>query len=401
MICIVICIGESHEKLIDHLCNKHFLMMEKVRGNNLHNFVSASVKSFSNITHLIVDLTYINDNQDEIVNAVSRLQTLYADMRIIVLADVEQTNKDLLRRIFSKGVYDILVSVTEETLEKSMLVGKTKAEASEFFVERPDLTNKTARTEVDVAQQEAARKMQAEQQARHEEAVREQLQKREQILPDKRFRKYKPYITVAVCGAEPHVGATHHALQMSKFLNMIGFKACYLEANETQKIFYLKSLYPQNSNFSDRKNLLQCFGVDIYSGFNISDVIAENYDIYVFDFGVITEMKLTSFLTKDLSVIVSGVKAWELNQLRNAMELLGTKKTVSYLLNFAIKDEEAKIRQFMSSLSPHAFFSAYEPNSFKGGVNIEIYKNIFKEYLIKHEEVLPQTKRRGLFSRRG
>lgn len=379
---IVLFISDTRENLIDNVINKNFLMLEKIKSNNLTNFVTSNGKSLSHATHLIIDVTSLNDNENEVMSSINMLSKIYIEMRIIVIADSENISKDLLRRIFDKEIYNIITTFTEDELEKCIVTGKTAEEANEFFVERPDLSNK----EIEYKKEEQV-------------SDDEQEVTKKAILPNKEFRKYKPYISVAVCGSEPHIGTTHNALLITKFLHDIGFKVCYLEANEVQKIFYLKSFYSQNSNFNERKNLLQCFGIDIYSGFNISDVMSQNYDFYIFDLGVLTETKLVSFLTKDVRIIVSGTKPWELAFLNESINLIGTKNTVNFFLNLSIESEETKIRSFMENLHASTFFTEYATNPFKGGVNLNIYKNVFKEYILQSEkQVVVEKRKKSIFN---
>lgn len=385
---IVLFISNTREDLIDNVINKNFLMVEKIKSNNLNNFVINNGKSLSHATHLIIDLSSLNDNENEMVNSINTLNNLYTEMRVIIIADSERVPKELLIRLFDKGIYNIITTFSNEELERCISVGKTCDEVKEFLVERPDLSSEDKRKEF-----ENLKKYQKEELYDSEEKEEKKI---EVILPNKDFRKYKPYISVAVCGSESHVGTTHNALLITKFLHDIGFKVCYLEANEVQKIFYLKSFYTQNSNFNERKNLLQCFGIDIYSGFNISDVMSQNYDFYVFDLGALTETKLVSFLTKDVRIVVSGSKPWELAFLNESINLIGTKNTVNFLLNLSIKSEEMKIRSFMENLRASTFFTEYVESPFKSGVNVNIYKNVFKEYIMQEEKEVIR-KRKSIF----
>lgn len=386
MIKIVIFIYNIRENLIDQVVDKNYLMIQKINTNNLTNFVVSSIKSLNHASHFVIDMTSLNDNNDEIVNSVNKLNTLYSEKKIVIIADDEKISKDLLRRIYNLGVYNIITNATYEELEYCILKGRTAEESKEFLIERPNLLSE--KNEVKTLDK------QQNNQSEYFEKVEEKI---EVILPNKDFRKYKPYITVAICGAESHVGATHNALLITKFLNKIGFKTCYLEANEVQKIFFLKSMYPQNSNFNERKSLMQCFGIDIYSGFNISKVMEENYDFYVFDLGVLVESKLTSFLTKDIKIIVSGAKAWELKSLSDVVELIGNKNMVSLFLNLSVKGEQTKLQNLIETGENNLFFPKYIPNPFTEGVNIDIYKNVFKEYILQ-EEIDKTKKKKGIFN---
>jgi len=130
--------------LLDDAVNKHFLMIQKVKTNNLWNYVLQNSGGLTSITHLVIDLSGLNDNDDEIIEAINKLGRLYSDeMRIIVLADsvaLKTERWDLQRRIFEKGVYNIVSEASPMELEKCLTTGKTRDEVMEFFVERPDLS---------------------------------------------------------------------------------------------------------------------------------------------------------------------------------------------------------------------------------------------------------------------
>ena len=355
-------------------------------------FVINNGQNLTHATHLIIDLSASNDTHDEIINAMNTLNKLYLQMRIIVLADSEKTSVELLRRMYDKGVYDIVRDIGSE-LEKCVLKGKTAEEAKEFFVERPNLREERSQKEI------ASQITKNEVILKEKELHSSEKKIIEKILPNKDFRKYKPYLSIAVCGTESHVGTTHNALLITKFLTDIDFKTCYLEADGNQKIFYLKSFYPQNSNYSAQKSLLKCFGIDIFSGFSISSVMAYQYDFYVFDLGALTEEKLTSFMTKDIRIIVSGSRAWELMELKKTMELVGEKNTVYYLLNHAMKEEESKLLDFMGTLQSFVSFTEYVGNPFQGNVNMDIYKKIFSDYITVEEKKEVQVAKKKGFLR--
>ena len=361
---------------------------EKVKTNNLNNFVTGSGKSLSHATHLIIDLPCLTDNNDEIISALNMLKRVYIEMRIIVLTDSEklnEDNKDLLRRIFNKGIYDILTLVSDEEIHNSIMFGKSEEQAQELFAVHAEKENIIQKSEQALTEQKEL----------NHEAQKEPSVKT--LLPDKSFRKYKKHITIAICSAQPHSGATHAAIQITKFLTDIGFKAAYLEAQESGTIMYLKSLYPQSCNFNERKKLLQCFGIPIYSGFQISEVMAQDYDFYIFDFGYLSKEILTSFLTKDIKILVAGSKAWELTELAKAVSFIGSKNNVNILLNFAIEADKGKILDFMEDLRASTYFSDYSPNPFQSGVNIDIYRKIFAEYLTESKAEPQQIQKKKGF----
>lgn len=401
---IVLFISDLRINLLDELVNKHFLTITKIKTKSLSNFASSNSNNLLNCTHLIVDLSALNDNENEIVESLNTITRIYSDIRIIILADeedIKDNENHLLRRIFEKGIYNIVLDSKEKTIENCILQGMTKEETSRFLLVRPDLTVEEKRLELE---REIAVNKQSELQKQQEKEKEEALELakcRETIIPNKDFRKYKSFVSVGVCGAEPHIGTTQNALLITKFLNDIGFKACYLEANEVHKIFFLKAMYPQSANVNERKHLMQCKGIDMYSGFNISEVMSNGYDFYIFDLGVLEQTKLTSFLTKDLKIIVGGSKAWEMPPLVNALKMIGVKNIVYFLLNFVINGEQSKIQNSLGEFRKYTYFTQHDTNPFSSNVNLEIYKNIFKEYLVQQteRETKVEPKKKSLFNK--
>ena len=384
---IVLYLSQARPDLIDNIVNKSFMECEKVQTNNLSNFVTSS-KNLSHATHLIIDLTGLVDNNDEIISALNMLKRIYAEMRIIVIADSEKLmadNKDLLRRIFNKGIYDIITAVSDEEIHNSIMFGISENQAKKLFETQSE---KEALQETPLS-----KKILSEEQVFIEEKSETLIQ------PNKSFREYKKHLTIAVCSAQPHAGATHVAIQITKFLNDIGFKAAYLEAQEKRSILYLKSLYPQRCNANERKSLLQCFGVPLYSGFKISEVLSYDYDFFIFDLGTLTKDILTSFLTKDIQILIGGSKAWELAEIAEAVKLIGERNSINIFLNHVIPNDKNRLFDFMEGLRSYTYFMEYSPNPFQSGVNLETYKKVFSKYLTTTEATPKQAPtKKGLFS---
>jgi hypothetical protein len=179
--------------------------VSKVKETNLKKLIIGSMADFSHASLLVVDLSSAKDTSDEIIEAVSAFRSMYGETRIVVIADREPPNSPIFARLFDIGVYDIVVSLEDDSMKKSLTVGMTKDEAAAYQVEKPDLTNNAK----DVTEAPA---------------VTPTVDK---ISANMDFKKHRQFVTVAVCGTEPHIGATHNALLLAKFLSSIGFRVCY------------------------------------------------------------------------------------------------------------------------------------------------------------------------------
>jgi hypothetical protein len=218
------------------------------------------------------------------------------------------------------------------------------------------------------------------------------LPAQERIAANKDFKKHRPYITVAICATEPHMGATHHALLMAKFLCGVDFRACYLEAGDRRNILYLSRAYAVNAN--ERRRLLQFEGVDMYFDFKLPEVVNAGYDFLIFDFGRFGELEPASFLTKDIKLVVGGAKAWEMPAYTPVFEAAEGFRDVQFIMNHAPPGEQSNIRSLMGGYRTH--FADYAPYPFASGVNLGMYKDIFRDYLtVEQAAARPKPERSG------
>ncbi len=369
MITIVIFISELRPSLLDEVCSKHFLMYSNVQEREFKRFIVGGGADFSYTSHFVVDLSAINDDYSEVLEAVSAIQSMYRGKRLVFLADKEPENSPIISKLIDKGVYDIITQLSDEELEKCLLAGKTKDEALDLLENPTTVETKKVLPEIPLPENSIAEKP----------MPTPPISTKEKLTANRDFRKHKAFVTVAVSGTEPHIGTTHQALLITKFLSAIGFKACYLEANPIHKIHYIAGAYTVNAN--ERKKVLQFEGVDMYFDFKLTDVISAGYDFFVFDFGCFQHTQPTAFLTKDIKIVVGGAKAWEIPAYRAVFDGVGGLTDINFILNFAPQREKADIKALMGDYRGTTFFSEFAPYPFEYGVNHNIYKAIFEDYV--------------------
>ena len=348
---MIIYISELRPDLLDEVCGKLFMIVTKIQQPHLKKLLIGSAADFSHATRLVIDLSSMKDTGDEIIEAVAAFKAMYPSARVVVIADREPPDSPLFARLFKLEVYDIVTNLDGDSLKKCLTVGITKDEVAHQVEKPPAL-------------------------APCEAVSGDPSLMREKITANKDFKKHKQFVTVAVCATEPHMGATHQALLMAKFISGAGFKACYLEANERRNILYLARAYPVNAN--ERKHLLQFEGVDMYFDFKLPEVVG-NYDFLIFDFGRFGEFEPVSFLTKDIKIIVGGAKAWEMPAYTAVFDAIDGCRDIRFILNHAPPAETRSIRELMGGWE--TYFSEYAPYPFAVGVNLDIYKDIFRDYL--------------------
>jgi hypothetical protein len=275
---LIIYISELRPDLLDTDCEKLYLIVDKVRQSNLKKLVIAGAADFSHASRLVVDLSSLKDTNEEIGEALGAFRAMYPDTRVIVIADREPQGSPLFTRLVKSGVYDIVTGLDGGELRTSLTSGMTKEDAERRLTsprsndsdapEAATPSSSTLPTLPGLIPAAPVTSVQAD-----------PLPVREVITANREFKKHKPFITVAVCSTEAHIGATHHALLVTKFLSGVGFKACYLEANGRRGVLYLARAYPVNAN--ERKHFLQYDGVDMVFDFKLAEVINAGYDFCV------------------------------------------------------------------------------------------------------------------------
>lgn len=368
--------------LLTAAANRNYLDLDIVQTSNFEGYVGAHGQQLGGCRLFVLDLLGLNDSNDEIKESLNMLSVIYGEMRIVVLADaddgIRQDMGELLRRIHALGIYNTITTLTEDELDFCILEGRSQPQVQS--------QSQTLETNVTTTQNLSQSEMPTSDEIT-------QISTASNIRANKEFRKFKDYISVSVCGAQSRTGTTHAALQMTKFLKDVGFKACYVEAHQGGQIYIIKEFYPQTTA-NQRKHMLQFQGLNIfYTGFDMVRLMAGKYDFYVFDLGVLNKQSLNQFLMRDVKVLTSGAKPWEIPALKDAINVLNGGVMPHFLLNHAPKTDQASIMTYLGQ-KDKLHFAQDAPNPFKGGANTDIFKTIFKDYIMQDQPPQAQESRR-------
>ena len=206
--------------------------------------------------------------------------------------------------------------------------------------------------------------------------------------------------TIAVAGSQHRIGTTTQALQIVKHLILEGHTACYIQLNSSdyvQKVgeFYTDAILNEDAGLVTYQNLEM-----YYKQERIADILARNYDYYIYDFGCISDKKFTlvQFLEKDIRIAVCGSKANELPYIQSVLELMNT-STAEYIFSFTGEADRKDISELMEDKQKHTFFSGYisDPFSYNPSSK-DIYSAIIKPE--KPTETKTSKHRFRLFGRR-
>ncbi len=151
----------------------------------------------------------------------------------------------------------------------------------------------------------------------------------------------KEYINYSVSGSQHHIGCTHFAIKLCKFLKSQYGKCLYVEKNFSYAV----------CDMLREKGRLNSDGIYEYEGIPmlpfqegriISNEILSRYGHIVYDYGVLIDENLEDYLKGKVRFSVVGAKDWEIAKTRRQQSLLKDSKVV-YLANFTTTKEQAKL----------------------------------------------------------
>lgn len=373
-------ISNKINPFIEDICseNEISLLTRYINEYNLELFLQSELKNLNNIEYLIIDYNAIKNNtkENDIVTALSRIRRMY-DIRIIFIMEGAMKGNILLGRLFNLGIYNI-ISATNDILFKEEL-RKTLTEKGMSFAN----------------------------------AVKYQLDKNVFAINNntnvikETFVKVKQVVTVGICSTERHLGATTQAINITKYLSeLLNIKVCYIENNNHNSIIEIyNTANKEDAAYYEESGKIEYEGIEMFMKSNIGEIMNNNYDFYIFDFGSMEEMNdsdINNFLTKDIKFIVSGTKAWELRYLFEAFEKIGNDKSINFIFNFTEKEKRSFFRDNMGEYKENTFFSDYIENPFVVGNRI-YWEKIFKPFILNSnlEEVSKKNKWLEKFKKKG
>lgn len=189
----------------------------------------------------------------------------------------------------------------------------------------------------------------------------ELIQEEEMLLEHAR-----PAQKIGVTGVCRRMGTTTVAIQIVKYLQLKGYKTCYIELNETEFVKGQEE-YFEDVNTDPVIGRVTYGGVDMFwNPENLQDVLQQDYDFFVFDYGAYVErgFNKTSFLEKDIRIFVAGSKASEMHYTKSMIKN-EYYTDVYYLFNFISEKEKSDILEYMEDKAEKTYFSVYAPDQFE------------------------------------
>lgn len=170
--------------------------------------------------------------------------------------------------------------------------------------------------------------------------------------------------TVGIVGSLCRIGTTTQAVQITKYLKLMGYQAAYVEMNRNEYIKLLCSLY---QDAKSEKDFSSYGDVALYEKNQITAAYKKDYDYLIKDYGSISDPEFNSvsvsFLEQDIKIIVCGVKPNEIRQIERVLSnpLFGD---VGYIFNFVAKEDRADVIALMEDKGSRTYFADYVPDPY-------------------------------------
>lgn len=363
---MIIYVSKDNERLIGCLKDKiNTSEIQTITGvKHLKRFVLQEMKNLNNFEHIIIDIAGLTDSEDDIVDSIVAIKSMYS-IRIIIVALGYNEGNSTLSKLFGEGIYNFVTATMIDEQKRELLecitVDGKQYKDSVRFRKTEQLTNS-----------------------------------KDKVIIKKEYKKIKQCVTIAVAGSQSHIGITSQAIAITKFLSNLKLNVCYIQANGKEDIETLENLF----DITKKDDFITYENIDMYSKDKTVNAVGYGYDFYVYDMGVLTDITdIDTFITKDVKVIVSGTKAWEQNNLLEVFNKLEKLQDINFIFNFTPELQKKEITKNMGKFGIKTYFSNYIPDPFMTDENDKIYHNIFKDYIAEKSsklEVITIKKKRIL-----
>ena len=369
-------ISKEIKPIIEDYCTKNniTLVTRFINEYNLGKFMQTELRNLNSVDYLILDLKafeHLTDD-DEIISKIVLIRKLYK-LRVIIIAEGYKHGNVLLGKIFNLGIYNIITATDDVSFKEEL----EKVLSDEGMSFGNSIKYKLDNNLIAVNQTTKVIK--------------------------ENFIKVKQTVSIGIAGTEKHIGTTTLAINLTKYLSeLTNIRACYIENNNHQSIINIAA--SSEAIKSEAMNKISYKGIDLFTKpKNMSDILSNNYNFYIYDYGAFNEMtdeERMSFLTRDLKIIVSGNKQWELPNLIDTFEIIGMDINTYLLFNFVKESDKENFRNSLGAYwKERITFSEYLPDPFEVK-NKYFFENILKPYLI-NTDVTEQKKKFNFFKKRG
>ncbi len=181
-------IAECGEIIIDYLVDNH-LMLKRYMKENISKFSQE-------VNMLLIDISALDDSDEDIVDAINSYRMLYDESRIIIIAPNRTAGDRMLAELFALGIQNIIATTDYLQMKSELMVclskkGKSYKDALVF----------------------------------------KEIKDTVAIIEEK--KKAVIRVQVALAGTQTRVGTTHMAITFAAYLRSKGYIVAVCERNDS------------------------------------------------------------------------------------------------------------------------------------------------------------------------
>lgn len=360
--------SEQEDWLEEVMNEKKVILTERfINIYNITNFFSNTLQNL-NVNYLVIVLkAFKGSSKDEEILSMIKLLLQKETCKIIIIDQGVKKGNVLISDIIKLGIYDCITplddNLAKSLLKKAITSGMSYSDTMAFRVDEATIN----------------------------------INKNTKVVKNN-FVKVKSNATIGIASSERHLGATTIAINLVNWLNQIpNTTACYVENNNHNSIKSLDNY--KESTIDKEEGKITLNNINYYQKPNsetLARIQAMQYDFYIYDYGNFNEMseqEKNSFVKSDLKFLISGSKAWETDNLINALLVLNQDVNTFLLINFTELEERRNFKESIGEeWSNKTYFIDNTPNPFKINNNTNIYEKLFTPYL-QNTEITEKKKK--------
>lgn len=350
----------EHLSLIKEVCEERKMNFDCVTNiKDIKLFVNTEIKKLEHIKFFVIDLDCLENTDKEIYDSICGMKYM-TTAKVIVIALGKTTGDNLISALREMNVCKIVLSkdrvIAQKEIESCLTETETKEEpVTKVFAEKPVSP---------IAPSIKPRTVESVKRA----------------IP----AVSKSMITIGVCGIEPHVGTTHHAMAITAFLTKQRKKACYLESNIHGDIQKMLDIYAGSKSSVREDGSILWKGITIYHNYSFLDVLGEGYQFYIYDYGACRDITSQEFVANDIKILVSGGKPWEFYNYNKVINSIGVIPELYTIMNFSVPKQQSML--FLDEYKEQTYYAEYAPDILEDDTNYGIYESILSRYVESSEK---------------
>lgn len=350
----------EHLSLIKEVCEERKMNFDCVTNiKDIKLFVNTEVKKLEHIKFFVIDFDCLDNTDKEIYDSICGMKYM-TTAKVIVVALGRSTSDSLINALREMNVCKIVLSkdmvIAQREIESCLTETEAKEEpVTKVFAEKPvsPIAPTVKPRTVDTIKR---------------------------TIP----AVSKSMITIGVCGIEPHIGTTHHAMAITAFLTKQRKKACYLESNIHGDIQKMLDIYAGSKSTVRDDGSILWKGITIYHNYSFLDVLGEGYQFYIYDYGACRDITSQEFVANDIKILVSGGKPWEFYNYNKVINSLGVIPELYTIMNFSVPKQQSML--FLDEYKEQTYYAEYAPDILEDTENYGIYESILSRYVEDSEK---------------